>query len=106
MPVKVDHARRITPLVVDDLTEKMVFVAGPRQCGKTTLAQTILRRQGGAYYNWDADAHRKLMLNTQLDARAPLWVFDELHKYRLWRNWLKGVFDLHRERHAILVTGS
>ena len=37
---------------------------------------------------------------------APLWVFDELHKNRSWRNWLKGVFDLHGARHAILVTGS
>ena len=24
---------------------------------------------------------------------APLWVFNEIHKYKNWRNYLKGVYD-------------
>jgi hypothetical protein len=35
-----------------------------------------------------------------------LWVFDEIHKYRLWRNTLKGLYDGRREGQRILVTGS
>jgi hypothetical protein len=98
--------RRITPYVEQDLREKMVFVAGPRQCGKTTLAKEILERWGGSYYNWDVDEHRQLIRRAAIDEASRLWVFDELHKNRRWRNWLKGLYDLHGTSHAILVTGS
>ncbi len=33
-------------------------------------------------------------------------VFDEIHKYRSWRNFIKGVYDLNRGKKRILVTGS
>lgn len=98
--------RRIASPVEQDLKEKMVFITGPRQCGKTTLANHILSRWGGAYYNWDVDAQRKLLRRSELDESSRLWVLDEIHKFRGWRNWLKGLFDLHRAAHAILVTGS
>ena len=98
--------RRIRPVVEDDLKQKMVLLAGPRQSGKTTLAENILQHWEGAYYNWDVDQHRRLIRNTVLDERKHLWVFDELHKFRSWRNWLKGVYDLHKKHHSILVTGS
>jgi len=41
--------------------EKMVFLAGPRQVGKTTLAQQTLSAwpDKGIYYNWDIAKHRK-----------------------------------------------
>jgi len=104
--------RQITPFVEADLREKMVFIAGPRQCGKTTLARDLLARRAGAYYNQDVGAHRQQIRDSQIDESADLWVFDELHKFRRWRNWLKGLFDLHdvrirsRAAHPILVTGS
>lgn len=84
----------------------MVFIAGPRQCGKTTLARQILVAHRGAYLNYDVVAHRKALRDHALPSESPLWVFDELHKMRTWRRWLKGVYDLHGEDHAILVTGS
>ncbi len=84
----------------------MVFVAGPRQCGKTALARRILGRRAGAYFSWDVAEHRKALRDGLLPADAPLWVFDELHKLRTWRNWLKGIYDLHGDEHEILVTGS
>lgn len=84
----------------------MVLLAGPRQCGKTTLARGLLERLGGEYFDWDVAAHRKALRGLALPEAARLWVFDEIHKFRGWRNWLKGVYDLHGERHAILVTGS
>jgi predicted AAA+ superfamily ATPase len=98
--------RAQTPAIVEDLGTKMVFLVGPRQCGKTTLASQILADEGGAYFSWDVDAHRRALREGALPEDKRLWVFDELHKQRTWRNWLKGQFDLHRTRHRILVTGS
>ena len=34
--------RNINKVVLSDLNKKMVLLAGPRQCGKTTLAKDIL----------------------------------------------------------------
>ena len=45
-----------------DLEEKMVFVAGPRQVGKTTLAKQILARApAGEYLSWDRRQDRQLL---------------------------------------------
>lgn len=96
--------RYLASQVSRDLRRKMVFVGGPRQVGKTTLARRLLEGRGG-YLNWDVPEHRELILRRELPA-APLWVFDEIHKYRSWRNYLKGLFDLHGPRQKILVTGS
>jgi predicted AAA+ superfamily ATPase len=35
-----------------------------------------------------------------------LWIFDEIHKYKSWKNWLKGVYDKFHDQKKILVTGS
>ena len=82
----------------------MVFVGGPRQVGKTTIAKEIEGGRGG-YLSWDVPSHRKAVLRRSLPD-APLLVFDEIHKYRRWRNYLKGVFDELGDRRQILVTGS
>lgn len=86
----------------------MVLLAGPRQCGKTTLAGALARksRWSHSYYSWDIDKQRKEMIRGELDTTSRLWIFDELHKYTRWKNWLKGKFDEHHPRHAFLVTGS
>src|SRR5450759_2713708 len=93
--------RAQTPAIVEDLATKMVFLVGPRQCGKTTLANQLLADEGGAYFNWDVERHRRALRAGELPEDKTLWVFDELHKQRTWRNWLKGQFDLHRKRHRI-----
>src|ERR1700737_4366490 len=72
----------------------MVFVAGPRQVGKTTLAKSLPGGQAG-YLNWDVADHRERILRRELPP-TKLWVFDELHKYRSWRNYLKGLCDSRR----------
>ena len=96
--------RYLEPQVRSDLKEKMVFVAGPRQVGKTTLALRILGKRNG-YLNWDVAQDRERILKRELpDAR--LWVFDEIHKYRSWRNYLKGLYDSPVMHRPILVTGS
>jgi len=96
--------RYLVPQVLRDLTKKMVFVAGPRQVGKTTLARHLPGAEAG-YLNWDVAEHRERILRRQLPP-ADLWVFDELHKYRNWRNYLKGLFDNRPAGRQILVTGS
>ena len=58
-----------------------------------------------AYLNWDAGAHRDRILRGELPA-GPLWIFDEIHKYRRWRNYLKGLYDNRKRGQKILVTGS
>lgn len=95
--------------IVKDLTDKMVFVGGPRQVGKTTLAQSIgahppyLRP---TYLNWDSQEDRRIIIAGRFPADTDLILFDELHKYRLWKNYLKGIFDKYHQRYQILVTGS
>jgi predicted AAA+ superfamily ATPase len=87
-----------------DLRRKMVFVAGPRQVGKTTLAKRLLGRQPG-YLSWDIAEHREAILRRELPV-SDFWVFDEIHKYRAWRSFLKGLYDARRTSQRILVTGS
>ena len=90
-----------------DLSQKMVFVAGPRQVGKTTLAQRILDLAGsGVYLNWDNANDRKEIRRAQWPGGTPVVALDEIHKWRQWKRWVKGEFDKHRDRVRFLVTGS
>jgi hypothetical protein len=100
--------RALSSHILADLKgKKMVMLSGPRQCGKTTLAKALPELSSDmAYYNWDVAPHREKLKNYKLDESKHYWVFDELHKYRAWRNWLKGVYDLHHTHHEILITGS
>lgn len=99
------NTRYLMPQIKKDLVKKMVFVAGPRQVGKTTMAKQFLPASQLGYLNWDIAAQRELILKHELPDTS-LWVFDEIHKYRAWRNYLKGVYDQYAEAHQILVTGS
>ncbi len=96
--------RYLQSQVEKDLARKMVFISGARQVGKTTLARQLIRHTEG-YLNWDASEDRERILKKELPA-APLWVFDEIHKYRSWRNYLKGLYDTGNRQQKILVTGS
>ena len=99
--------RYLEPPVRDDLAEKMVFVAGPRQVGKTTLAQEILATaERGMYLNWDNRDDRRTIRAARWPGGPSLVVLDELHKWRDWKGWLKGEYDKHRRTTRFLVTGS
>ncbi len=104
MSTRSQLARYLAPTVAEDLARKMVFLGGPRQVGKTSLGKTLIP-EPGAYLNWDFAAHRATILKHQLPS-TEAWFFDEIHKYRLWRGYLKGLFDLHGNSKRILVTGS
>jgi predicted AAA+ superfamily ATPase len=96
--------RYISGPVRKDLLKKMVFVAGPRQVGKTTFAKSLLPDPAG-YLGWDIAEHREAILRRELPS-VPMLAFDELHKYRSWRAYLKGLFDSTETSPQILVTGS
>lgn len=103
--------RLIVPHVLADLAKKMVFIGGPRQCGKTTLAKSVLSdygrsEKGGRYFNWDLFEDRTDILGKKWSASQRLLIFDELHKYPRWKNWIKGLYDTGDKRHDFLVTGS
>ena len=89
-----------------DLAQKMVFLTGPRQVGKTTLSQQLMVQTGGQYLNYDVAADRALILKQRWRPQAALLVLDEIHKMPHWRNWLKGVYDGKPAAQRLLVTGS
>lgn len=98
--------------VIRDLKRKMVFLAGPRQCGKTTFALDLLAEQQSpgsdfqCYFNWDDDSDRKALLERKFPPEKSVLVFDEIHKFKRWKNWIKGIFDKNKLLYSILVTGS
>lgn len=109
--------RGIQSVLAADLAryDKMSFVAGPRQTGKTTLARELMGQyQASLYWNYDIPEDRLLLTRTpsffkEIDRPRgvkPLVVFDELHKYRLWKAFLKGAFDDAHADFRFLVTGS
>ncbi len=97
---------------------QMVFLSGPRQVGKTTTSLEVSSESPLHYYfNWDNEDHRALIIEgpraiakaANLEAlrkSKPTIVFDEIHKYRNWKRFLKGFFDAYEKRCHILVTGS
>ena len=96
--------RYLQPQVLQDLHRKMVFIGGPRQVGKTSLARRLLPTHA-AELNYDVAPQREAILRRQLPP-GDFWFFDEIHKYRGWRNYLKGLFDGRSAAQRILVTGS
>jgi len=100
--------RYITSHILDDLKRKMVFVGGPRQVGKTTLAKAILTSNypDGRYLNWDFDEDRQDILQKRWSTDNPLLIFDELHKLPKWKGWIKGIYDVSHNLHSFLITGS
>jgi predicted AAA+ superfamily ATPase len=87
-----------------DLEKKIVLISGPRRVGKTTLSRQLLDPH--VYLNFDSGADREIIRRLEWDRKARLVVFDELHKMKNWKSWLKGVYDTEGVPPAILVAGS
>ncbi len=91
---------------------QMAFISGPRQVGKTTLSKSIDTKY--RYLDWDDAQDRMSIIQGQqyvvdrIGQQAnQLIVFDELHKYADWKNFVKGLFDKYQELGwKIIVTGS
>lgn len=99
---------------------QMVFLSGPRQAGKTTLAIDCVKGQYSyQYLNWDNIKDRELILSgidkiyqkfqpnvLKQEKKPAVIIFDEIHKYNKWKNLLKGYFDVIQNQCKIIVTGS
>ena len=92
--------------IVKDLNTKMVFLGGPRQVGKTTLSQVLINHDPDRYLSWDDDNDRTRILKREFPVAEGILIFDEIHKYSNWRNYIKGLFDKRKRDLKILVTGS
>ena len=94
-------------LIQKDLSRKMVFLTGPRQVGKTSLALAIAKEyERAVYLNYDNFSHREVIQQAAWLPDTQLLVLDELHKMPAWKNYLKGIYDTKPPHLQILVTGS
>ena len=96
--------RYLEKYIIEDLKEKIVLLTGPRQTGKTTLAKMLMT--GFDYFNFDNAEDRLSLLEKSWDRSKDLIIFDELHKLKNWKSWLKGIYDTEGVPPSILVTGS
>jgi predicted AAA+ superfamily ATPase len=103
-------SRYIETPVISDVQRKMVFIGGPRQAGKTTLAKYLCHQAGfdveKRYLNWDAAEDRENIIMERFPTGSGYMILDEVHKYSRWRQVVKGLFDKRGHELQILVTGS
>lgn len=97
---------------------QMLFLAGPRQVGKSTLSLSVKNLTDNfIYLNWDDSQDRETLLRgpkhvaefAQIGrayVKKPIIIFDEIHKYPRWKNFLKGFYDFYEQEISIIVTGS
>lgn len=100
--------RYLTSHIAADLAEKMVFIGGPRQVGKTTLSTGLLKEYFSdiAYFLWDNRQDRRNMLASNWPGSAQVLVLDELHKMKGWKGYVKGEYDKLKDKYKFLATGS
>ena len=96
--------RYLEKYILEDLKNKIVLLTGPRQTGKTTLSKMLVT--GFDYFNFDNAEDRLDLLEKSWDRSKELIIFDELHKLRNWKSWLKGIYDTEGIPPSIIVTGS
>ena len=91
---------------------EMLFISGARQVGKTTAARGVC--ESGCYLDWDVQEDRIDIIQGQRHLAQRIGsetgqtiVFDELHKYADWKNFIKGFYDLYGKLDwKVIVTGS
>lgn len=94
------------------INRQMLFISGPRQVGKTTLSLSLEKRYH--YFNWDDQSDRQKNILGQSSIADKIGasadqtiIFDELHKYADWKNFIKGFYDKYLQpKWKIIVTGS
>lgn len=96
--------------LIEALTDSPVtLIHGPRQCGKTTLAQSVGGRLGYSYYSFDDDVTRVAAeldpagFVTDLPERV---ILDEVQRVPMFFTALKGAVDRRREPGRFMLTGS
>ncbi|MCH9626996.1 MAG: hypothetical protein S4CHLAM2_06300 [Chlamydiales bacterium] len=100
----VSMRRNLQNSILRDLPKKIVLISGPRQTGKTTLSKQL--HDSFDYFNYDSSEDRLAIQKKNWDRSKQLVIFDELHKMKNWKRWLKGVFDTEGIPPQMVVTGS
>lgn len=117
-----EYVKRYLPLwslEKKSLAPKMIFIAGPRQSGKSTLLEHFLNQKkcSSLLYNWDTPRVKALYRDdpTFLESDARLlkkgtkdvWVaLDEIHKRTKWKDILKGYYDQFYKDFRFVISGS
>jgi len=107
--------KRVYETIIRDYFHRngeMLFVSGARQVGKTTAGRSVCER--GCYLDWDVQEDRIDIIQGQRHLAQRIGsetgqtiVFDELHKYADWKNFIKGFYDLYSKLDwKVFVTGS
>ncbi|MCY4512638.1 MAG: ATP-binding protein [Bdellovibrionales bacterium] len=102
--MKTQLKRYLSSCLLEDLRNKIIIITGPRQCGKTTLSKSL--GLSFDYLNYDEREHHKILLEKSWDRKKKYIIFDEIHKKKNWKLWLKGIYDTEGIPPGILVTGS
>jgi uncharacterized protein len=96
--------RYLEEFIRKDLKRKIVILTGPRQTGKTTLSKML--DTSFDYFNYDNAEHRLSLIEKSWDRSKTIVIFDELHKMKNWKSWLKGIYDTETIPPSLVVTGS
>lgn len=102
------NRRYLAASISKDILEKVVLIGGPRQVGKTTLALQYLSpaiKTNENYLSWDALADRTRIRQFQFSSEKNV-IFDEIHKFKNWRNLVKAFYDKLYPEKNLIVTGS
>ncbi len=98
-------SRYLSQHLLEYAKTKIILLSGPRQVGKTTLSKSLAANY--SYYNYDIKEFINVFLKNEWDKTTDLVIFDEIHKMKNWKLWLKGHFDNgHLKKQHMLVTGS
>ncbi|MBY0463063.1 MAG: ATP-binding protein [Alphaproteobacteria bacterium] len=96
--------RFLSKFIVRDSEKKIILLSGPRQSGKTTLTKQLFKKFD--YFNFDLAEDRESLFKKRWDRNADCILFDEIHKMRDWKRWLKGIYDTEGNKPRLIVTGS
>lgn len=96
--------RSLKKAILNDLFKKIIIITGPRQAGKTTLSKNLIK--DFEYLNYDNIHDRKKIHKSDLNFDSTHYIFDEIHKMKNWKRWLKGHYDNRSVKNLMLVTGS
>ncbi len=96
--------RTIETAITEFLDEKIILLSGPRQVGKTFLSKQISNKY--QYFNFDLSEHRKVIHEKSWLRNGQLVIFDEIHKMKKWKQWIKGIYDTEDRLNKYILTGS